>query len=346
VSSEGPRKAALLLSGLEPRVAAELLKSASSETVAKVAAELAYLDATGQKPPGAADQYAREFCATLQERKMQSGAGQEAFVHQLIENVVGQQDAQQMLKEVEQMVWARDPFLSIRSMDAGKIAGALKGEGANVASLVLSELPPKKSAKLLGLLDEDIRNGAIESMAMGDEVPTGARQRVAAVVSSRLEERPDSAVVEEVEEEEEQEDQPRQLRKVALVLRGLEKELQDTMLGRIAEKNQQIETQVRDLMVTWEDIAVIGERPLQEALRAVDARKLALAVSGADEEATSKIRENISERMRAMLDEELSLLSSPKMEEIVSARESILAALREMNKNGELSFIEEQTSDA
>ena len=41
-----------------------------------------------------------------------------------------------------------------------------------------------------------------------------------------------------------------------------------------------------------------------------------------------------------MIDEETSLMSSPKKEDIAAAREEIVKILREMNIKGELMFVE------
>jgi len=52
------------------------------------------------------------------------------------------------------------------------------------------------------------------------------------------------------------------------------------------------------------------------------------------------VRANISERANAMVDEELSLLSEPKAEDVTEARETMLNVLRDMNSKGELKFIQ------
>ncbi|MHB0946578.1 MAG: FliG C-terminal domain-containing protein [Sedimentisphaerales bacterium] len=48
----------------------------------------------------------------------------------------------------------------------------------------------------------------------------------------------------------------------------------------------------------------------------------------------------MSERASAMIDEETSLMSSPKKEDTEQAREQIVSAMREMNSKGELVFAE------
>ena len=94
-------------------------------------------------------------------------------------------------------------------------------------------------------------------------------------------------------------------------------------------------------MVIWEDIPQISERPLQEGLRGIEAKQLALALFGADESIAEKIKSNISERAKETLEEEASLMSAPKKDEIQEARKTIVASLRELDAKGELTFVEE-----
>ena len=66
-----------------------------------------------------------------------------------------------------------------------------------------------------------------------------------------------------------------------------------------------------------------------------------LALVKADDTVVSKIKSNISERAAATIDEEMSLMSAPKQEDILGGRGEIVKALREMNDNDELNFVEE-----
>ncbi len=130
------------------------------------------------------------------------------------------------------------------------------------------------------------------------------------------------------------------LRKVAIILRNLSKELRDGMLGTIKEKDAAAAEKVAELMIIWEDIPLVTDRSMQQALRGIDAKKLALALMNAEPEIKKKIRSNISERANAMIDEETSLMAAPKKEDIAASREEIVKIVREMNVKGELMFIE------
>lgn len=329
----GIRKAATLLMSLDPATAAELLKSASPETIKQIAAELAYLRSAGHGQAPASDDPIKEFTSLL--GRGGAGGQGEDFVKRLLEKAIGQQQSQEIMSQVEDLVKVRDPFVSIRSAGAAELGRALEGESPQAVAVVLSELPPAKSTALLSLLPEQVRVEAVCGMTGVESASAEARLRVARVVGEKLQ-----AFSRRETPEADQGQREQKLRKVAILLRGLEPGMRDPLLASLAEKDQEAGGAVQNLMVLWEDIPVIGDRSLQEGLRGADAGKLALALFEAEEAVSAKIRASISERANALLDEERSLLSSPKAEDVRQAREEILQSLREMNSKGELAFEE------
>jgi len=329
VASTGLRKAAMLLMSLDPGTAAELLRSVKPETITAVAAELAYLDATGFQRTTAGAEMVREFLSLLAGRK--TGPGSRSFVKEMLDGILGKDKSPEVLRQVENLLQVRDPFLAIRSGEVKDIAAALNGESPRVAAMVLMELPGARSAQLLSLLPENVRIEAVRSLAAGEKVAAEARVRVAQTVRLRLE-----AMRKQEGPKDTGRDQ--QLRKVAVLLRGLNTDFRNAMVKAISEQNADLAAQVQRLMVEWEDLTVIDDRGIQETLRGLDSRKLALALVGAAPAITRKVRANISERAAALVDEETSLLSKPKPEDIQAARETILASLRELNEAGKLEF--------
>jgi flagellar motor switch protein FliG len=338
----------LLLASLDSGTAAELLKSAKPEQVTEIAAELAYLKTTRHPDIELTIDTVREFYTLL--KKGARRGRKEDFLKKMIENAVGRERSEDVLNRVQVRVDARDPFLPIRSADAEDIAKALEGESPQVAAMVLTELPTAKSHELLALLSEEVRSGAVCGMTVAQEVPLEARLRVATVIRRRLDAfaaeraqaaeraRAAGAVVEEKAPTVDHRQQ--QLRKVAVLLRGLGQEQRDELLNSIVEQDKDTADEVRMQMVIWEDMPIIGERSLQEALRTIDAKVLALAIMGADEGIVLRIRSNISERASAMIEEETSLISSPDPEQTEEARGTVVETLRDMNAKGELTFEE------
>ncbi|MCE5279981.1 MAG: FliG C-terminal domain-containing protein [Planctomycetaceae bacterium] len=337
VACSGVRKAAALLMSLDASTAAALLKSAEPGTLKQIVAEVAYLIQTGQR---ASSEAVREFLTLLQ-----SGRRQSDPVMQLLEMALGEQ-AHNVHREVQDLLAMKDPFGQVRSASVEHIAQALDGESPQVIALVLAELPTRKATDLLAAVEEARRAQAVGLMAGGGELSDVVRLKVARALRTKLD-----AIARKAAQQQDaagateqaaapMSPQQKQHRKVAQVLRGLPADTRGVLLKALAQRSEETAKGVQQMMVLWQDLPIIGDRAVQESLRSVDSRKLALALVGADEPTKAKVRANISERAAAMLDEESSLLSSPKPADVEQSRELILAALRKINDSGELTFEE------
>ena len=332
IQLKGKQKAAMLLMGLDAPTAGELLKGMDSQMVQELALELAYLDASGYRDSKESIELAMDFCNYLR-----SGDTFQfkRFLDEMLKNAVGGDKAQQIQKEIGDLLHRRDPFMPIRSVDPKVLAKSLENEHPQAIGVVLAELDAKKSSEVLSLLGEGVRLSVISRMTSKETVGVEARLRIAKMVNDRLKAITGAAAAGTAQPAADQ-----SLRKVAVILRNLVKEVRDGLLGAIREKDGSAADKVAELMIIWEDILFVTDKSLQQALRGVDAKKLALALTNADAAIKQKIRSNISERAGAMVDEETSLMSSPKKEDIAAAREELVKTLREMNIKGELMFVE------
>lgn len=330
----GKQKAAMLLMSLDAATAAELTKGLNSETVQELAVELAYLDAAGIRSREQSADVMQQFCSSLSAREEFHLS---RFLNEMLINSVGREKAEQVQIQIQDLVNKRDPFISVHSAEPQAIASVLESEHPQAAAVVLSELPPKKSSAVLGLLSEDIRRSAVSRMTRQESVTSEARARIAETICRRLESISTGGTDEARAVRPEQ-----SLRKVAVILRNLSQELRDGLLGAIKERDAKTGETVANLMIVWTDILHVTDRSLQQALRGIDAKELALALHKAEETIAEKIRSNISERAVATVDEEASLMSAPKKQDVEEARAEIVKTLREMNTKGELMFIEEE----
>ena len=330
----GRQKAAMLLMSLDAATAAELAKGLDPEVVQELAVELAYLDAAGFRRSKQSTEVVQQFCDALQAKE---AFHMNSFLNEMLISTVGDEKAGQIQTQIQDLLYKRDPFMSIRSVDTQTIASVLESEHPQAAAVVLSELPAKKSSEVIGFLGEGVRVSAISRMTSCETVTVEAKVRIAETVCRRLEVITAGGAGEVVAARPEQ-----SLRKVAIILRNLGKEVRDGLLTAIKEEDNKAGEMVADLMIVWADIPQVADRSLQEALREVDAKKLALGLHKADEAINEKIRSNISERAAATVDEEASLMSAPKKEDIEGAREDIVRVLRNMNAKGDLTFMEEE----
>jgi flagellar motor switch protein FliG len=322
----GKQKAAMLLMSLDTMTATELLRGLPAEDIQDIAMELARIDSSEQHDLKEQARVAREFYNSLQHRQGQR-FGLRTFLNEMLVSILDKDKADQIQSQIRETMEKKDLFADIRQAGTDELVLALEGEHPQTIAVVLSELVPKKSQEVLALLAEEVRLKAVCKMTNPELVGNRVRQQIASTITQRLKSLKGETLVERPEQT---------LRKLAIVLSGLEREMRDQMLDEIAKQDEETATMVRRLMITWEDIPSVADRSLQEALRTVDAGKLAVALHGADEDIVQKIRSNISERALATLDEEISLMQEPLEKEVLDAREEVVKPLRDANEEGKL----------
>lgn len=322
----GKQKAAMLLMSLDTMTAAELLRGLPADDIEEIAMELARIDASEQHDLREQARVTREFYNLLQQKQAQRFSVR-AFLSEMLVSILDKDKANQIQSQIRETIEKKDLFVDIRQAGTDELVLALEGEHPQTIAVVLSELAPKKSQEVLSLLKEEARLKAVCKMTNPELVGNRVKQQIASTITQRLKSLKGETLVERPEQT---------LRKLAIVLSGLEREMRNQMVDEIAKQDEETATMVRRLMITWEDIPSVADRSLQEALRTVNASKLAVALHGADEEIVQKIRSNISERALATLDEEISLMQEPLEKEVLDAREEVVKPLRDANEEGKL----------
>jgi len=329
VALSGRQKAAMLLVSMDTKSAAELLKGVPPDEIQQIALELARMDASGHRDGRQEARVAQEFCDLLQKKEAQ-GFSIKGFLNEMLVSLLGKDKAQQIQTQIRKVTEKKDPFIAIRSATTDELVLALEGKHPQTIAVVLSELSPRKSQEVLSLLREEDRLKAVRKMTNPELLGGAVKQRIASMVSDRLKTFEGETLAKRPEKREQT------LRSLAIMLSGLERNMRDRLLEEIRAYDEETSTEVRRLMITWEDIPTIADRSLQEGLRTAEPSKLALALFEADGEIVNKIRSNISERAKAMIDEETSLMQEPLEEEVLDAREEIVKPLRDANEEGTL----------
>ena len=329
----GKQKAAMLLMSLDAATAAELVKGLDAEVVRELTAELAYLDATDLKSSRKSTNIVRQFNHSL---KVTETFQLNGFLDEVLKSTVGQEKAGQIQAQIQEVLCNRDPFISIRSVDPQTLALVLAYEHPQTTAVVLSELSAEKMIEVLNFLDGGTRVGVAGRMSICKKMTAEAKALIAEAVCERLEAITASGGGKPLPSWSEQ-----SLRKVAVIVRDLGKEIRDGLLTAIHGKDRRAGEMVAELMIIWADIPHVTDMSLQDVLKGVDSNKLALALHEADEAIIQKIRSNLSERAVAALDEQASLISAPGNEDIEDARGRIVRVLREMNEKSELVFMKD-----
>lgn len=318
----GTQKVALVLMQMDRQHASDVLRHFSELEADEVIAEIVRLRRVDRKTIEKVLEEVHGAIAT----GLPAARGGRDVAAGLLQDTFGAEQAATVMNRLASSM-AGKSFDFLETVDPPQIAVLLEEELPQTVALVLAHLRPEVASTVLGGVNAERRTEIAACLAtMGPASPEALRT-VAEVLKSRL-----GANVAPTE--------PlaavggiQQL--VGIINRSpvaVEKEL----LENLAERDEQLAEEVRARMLTFTDLVRFEKRDVQLILRGIDPGILALALKGASEPVQTTIRENISERTRNILDQELKSLGPVRMSAVDEARADIVRSIRELENRGEI----------
>jgi flagellar motor switch protein FliG len=316
----GLRKAAILLMGIGEPVSGNVIRQLDPDEIRLISGEIAMLDAVA---PDQMIRVFREF-ETLSASGRFFARGGPARARRLIEQAVGEKEAQKLFEEVpaaqgvKRLPNADAPFHGI---DPGELAKVLREENPQTLALVLSNLPAEQAGPLLGSLPPDIQPQVALRIALMDRVSPETFNQIAEAVRGRLK-------------------ASRQLqrsdgnRALASILNNMDGEKAELVLSAIEPENQPIAASVRQMMFIFDDIVTIEKESIKALIGRVDRKILTTALKGTSEKIKSHFTQCMSQRSAEMLTEDMEALGPIRIRDVSAAQQQIITTIRQMEKEG------------
>lgn len=322
-SLPGSRKAAILCVLLGEEVGAKIFRHLPPEHIRLVASEVARL---GPVEPDLARRVLEEFFVEAVRPRVEAGGRDYA------RRLLDQAGLPEQVK-AELLGPARDPLAgelgSLVGVADDVLGAVLADEHPQTRALLLLCLPPARAARLLESVPGHARAETILRMARMRRV----RAEVVADVASSLKERLGGAAASG------RDAGPSGIERAAAVLQSLDRAEARRLLETVAAEDADRAEQLRNLVFTFESLADADDRGIQELLRAVDTKALAVALHGASEAVAAKVFRNLSERAASMLRDEMEFLGVVRPEDRAAARKEILGQALRLEEEGRLAFL-------
>jgi flagellar motor switch protein FliG len=320
----GPRKAAILVVLLGEEVGGRLLRHLPREQVAIVAREIATL---GPIEPDLAKQILDDYFVDAIRPSVEQG-GPDRARRMLLRAELPEDQVNRLLGgDVTNVSSLLAPLLHA---SPPLLARAMAQEHPQTIALVLLHLRPERAAKALVALPEALRAETVRRMASMRRV----RAEVIGDVASSLKERLD------VGGSADDSEGPDGLEKAAALLSTLSRAETRKLLEEVEREDPDRAAALRSRVFTFESLVLADDRGIQELLRQVETKTLAVALVGAEESIQKKILGNLSERASAMLKDEIEYVGKVRPEDQTAARKEVLATAQKLEEEGRLVFEE------
>ncbi|MFC6688004.1 flagellar motor switch protein FliG [Jhaorihella thermophila] len=270
-----------------------------------------------------------EFAAALDGIGLSFPGGIEGALA-MLDGRISPQTAARLRREVGKD--AGDPWARLRALPAAELAEMAQAESTEVAAVLLSKLPTEKAAEMLGLLPgPDARRIAFAVSKTASITPQTVTQ-IGRALAAQLDSRPVPAF----------DDGPGE--RVGAILNLSPAATREDVLKALDEADAVFAGSVRKAIFTFAHIPRrISARDVPKLVRAVDQPTLVIALAGAtgaeDAAAAEFLLSNIPGRMADALREEVTEKGSVKPQEAETAMNAVVAAIRQLEQDGEIELV-------
>jgi flagellar motor switch protein FliG len=320
----GVQKVALVIMQLSQDHAAEVMRQFSESEAEEIIGEIVRLR---RVDAAVVDQTIAEFYERTQQSVSQSRGGLE-FAEELLQASFGSERAAGFLDRVSTTM-AGTSFEFLDAADPHQVSSLLAGELPETTALVLAHLTPSMASQVLGKLDSSAQLDVAQAIAS----MRSATPEAVSIVADNLRRSARTVVAPRERAEVVGGVQP-----LVDIINRADVATEHELLEALDARDPKLAEEVRARMITFADIIRLEAKDVQQVLRGIDVAMLAIALKGASPELSAIVRENISERNRESLDDELQNLGRLKKKQIDEAQAEIARSIRELESQGTISL--------
>ncbi|HET9868957.1 MAG TPA: flagellar motor switch protein FliG [bacterium] len=316
----GEQKAAALLITLGPELAAKVYQHLKEETVEQVTLQIANLR---KITPDEKDSVMQEVLniAAAQEYISQGGV---EYAHEILEKALGANKAMEIINRLQGSL-QMTPFDYIKRTDPQQLLNFIQSEHPQTIALILAHLTPDHAAIILGALPGEIQVDVATRIAILDRAAPDVVMEIERVLERRI----SSIFTQEFTA-------AGGVRALAEVLNRADRSTEKAIMEKLEEQNPELAEEVKRLMFVFDDLINLDNRTIQQVLREVDAKDLALARKGAKEEVKEHLLKNMSSRAKAMILEDMEVMGPVRLKHAEEAQQKIVNVVRQLEEMGEI----------
>jgi flagellar motor switch protein FliG len=319
----GRQKAAILLVSLGAEASAEVFKHLRQDEIDELTLEIAGI---GHVPPERKQAVVEEFYETALAQDYIAEGGLE-YARAILERALGGDRANEVMTRLSGSIQV-SPFEFLRRTDAGQILNVIANEHPQTVALVMAYLPAETAAQVVSSLPDDLQAEVAMRIALMDRTAPEVIREIERVLERKL-----SSVINQ------DFTSAGGLRSLVDLLNQVDRATERTILETLEEQNPELADEVRRMMFLFEDIVVLDDRSIQQVLREVDTKELAIALKGTSDEVQQKIYGNMSERAAAIIKEDLEFMGPVRVKTVEEAQQKIVAVIRRLEDAGQIVIV-------
>lgn len=316
----GRQKAAILLVTLGAEASAEIFRHLRQEEIDELTLEIA---GVGHITPERKREVIEEVYEAALAQEYIAEGGLE-YARSVLDKALGAERAEEVMARLSASIQV-SPFEFLRRTDASQILTVIANEHPQTVALILAYLPPDTAAQVMSALPGDLQAEVAMRIALMDRTAPEVIREIERVLERKL-----SSVLNQ------DFTAAGGLRALVDLLNEVDRSTERTILEALDEQNAELADEVRRMMFLFEDIVTLDDRSIQQVLREVDTKDLAVALKGTAPEVQERIFGNMSDRAASILREDLEFMGPVRMRQVEEAQQQIVAVIRRLEEAGRI----------
>ena len=318
----GPKKAAILLLALGEDAAADVMKNLEESEIQQVGYYMRrFTDVSTEELDTVLEEFYRNSVMSEEGVSISSSPD---FVKNALTKALGADKA----KELSDNLRAGEEEAgldALRFAEPIMISNYIRNEHPQTIALILSYMNNvEQSSTVLRELPESVQADVLYRMAVIESIPPGVVSEMNEVLTEEMKTAGRMATsVGGVEP-------------VAEILNSVDKATETRILSSIEETNPDLAEQIRELMFTFEDMALIDSKQMQIVMKDVDQADMVLALKTASDAVKELIFSSMSSRAAEMVQDDLENLGPAKLSDVEAAQQKIIKVVKKLEEDGSI----------
>lgn len=312
-------KIAILLIQVGEELTSEIFKNLDIDGITEISRQIMQLKGTDKAIGGAVIE---EFYAIFQSNQYINTGGLD-YARDLLTKALGPEEAKRIMDKLAKTMQSAKNFAYLSKVRPQQLADFIINEHPQTIALILAHMDATSAAETLGHFSDDNTRAeiAIRMANLGDISPNVVK-RVSTVLENKLE----SLTSYKVE--------VGGPRAVAEMFNRLGQKAAKATLSYIEQIDEQLASEIKEMMFTFEDIIGLDKNAIREILKVADKKDLTMALKSAPDMLKQKFLEQMSSRASEQFVEEMQFLGAVRMRDVEAAQRKIVEVVQTLSEQG------------
>ncbi|MFZ3183940.1 MAG: flagellar motor switch protein FliG, partial [Pseudomonas sp.] len=214
---------------------------------------------------------------------------------------------------------------SLKWMEPRAVVDVIRFEHPQIQAIVVAYLDPDQAGEVLGHFDHKVRLDIVLRVSSLNTVQPAALKELNLILEKQFSGSSSNTRA-----------AMGGVKRAADIMNFLDSTIEGQLMDSIREVDEDLSTQIEDLMFVFDNLADVDDKGIQALLREVSSDVLVIALKGADEGIKEKVFKNMSKRAAELLRDDLEARGPVRVSDVETAQKEVLTIARRMADAGEI----------